>query len=92
MSSEQSSKVPLYVSNKSQPLRLKAYVFCINDATQNVLATLIWKELRKAIVDQGWVNDLECHPMNKTWNQSLTQRAIEQQKLKWRKNFNKNVC
>ncbi len=75
MSSDKSSEVPLYVSNKNQPLRLKAYVFCINDATESVLATLIWKELHKAIVDQGWVNHLECHPMNKTCNQSLTQRA-----------------
>jgi hypothetical protein len=41
MSSDQSSEVPLYVGNKSQPLQLKAYVFCINDVTQNVLTTLI---------------------------------------------------
>lgn len=41
MSNDQSSEVPLYVSNKNQPFRLKADVFCVNDATQNVLATLI---------------------------------------------------
>jgi hypothetical protein len=75
MSSDQSNEVSLYVNNTSQPLQLEAYVFCINDATQNVLATIIWKELRKAFVDQGWVNHLECHPINKTWNQALTQRA-----------------
>jgi hypothetical protein len=36
MSSDQSNEVLLYVSNKSQPLQLEAFVFCINDATQNV--------------------------------------------------------
>jgi hypothetical protein len=41
MSSDQSNEVPLYVNNKSQPLRLEASMLCINDATQNVLVTII---------------------------------------------------
>jgi hypothetical protein len=41
MSSDQSNEVSLHVNNKSQPLRLEASMFCVNDATQNVLVIII---------------------------------------------------